>query len=330
METRFPAIHSIFDPGALANHLETCYDLGSVARVEFYSGGFNDTYRARMQDGSTTWLRAYRLRWRTAADIHYELDVLNHLKQKNFPSVRPIQRRDGAFTQPIPAPEGERYLALFEEAKGRELNYDSDLPQRAQRYGQMVAEMHNALDDFSSPHKRFHKDLNHFLDQPLRNVEPYLSHRKEQWSYFQQFVEKIRARILALPAAALEQGVCHGDLQGYHVNVDGDGNWTFFDFDCCGYGYRAYDLAVFLWVTRLQADEIKEERWTHYLRGYQERRALNPLDLAAVPLFTACRYLWHMSVHTQNAYDWGCSFLNDAYFDNRLKQLKQLEIDYHW
>jgi hypothetical protein len=48
----------------------------------------------------------------------------------------------------------------------------------------------------------------------------------------------------------------------------------------------------------------------------------------AVPLFVCARYLWHMGVHTQNSPDWGIDFLNDGYFDSRLKDLRQAEKDY--
>ena len=35
-----------------------------------------------------------------------------------------------------------------------------------------------------------------------------------------------------------------------------------------------------------------------------------------------------MGLHTGNASDWGYGDLNDAYFDKRLKWLRELEADY--
>ena len=61
--------------------------------------------------------------------------------------------------------------------------------------------------------------------------------------------------------------VQHGDLQGYHANVGPDGMLTFFDFDCGGYGYRAYDLAVFVWCCRLAAVKINLLTTKGYLTG---------------------------------------------------------------
>jgi Ser/Thr protein kinase RdoA (MazF antagonist) len=326
MKGTFPAIASILSPEALIDDVLPGFAVGEVADCRFYSGGFNHTYQVKTADGRVYYLRAYRRQWRTLADIQYELDVLNHLKRKAFPAVHPIRYRDGQYFCTVTAPEGRRYLALFKEAPGPEITYAHEPAKVARRYGQAVAHMHNAVADFSSPHPRFHKDLEHFVDRPLHNIGPFLAHRPEEWAYLQQFAATLRERLLALPASQLEQGFCHGDLQGYHAKVAPDGTLTFYDFDCGGYGYRAYDLAVFLWCCRLE-DAIAA-RWDSFLGGYREIRSIGDLDVQAVPLFVCARYLWHMGVHTQNSPDWGIGFLNEEYFDDHFKRLRNAEADY--
>jgi Ser/Thr protein kinase RdoA (MazF antagonist) len=326
MTSTFPVIASILSPQALVDGILPKFGVGAVMECKFYSGGFNHTYRIKTVDGNTYYLRAYRNQWRTLADIQYELDVLNHLKRKGFPAGKPVPYLDGQHFCAVSAPEGTRYLALFSEAPGAEISYNAESEKTAQRYGQAVAEMHNALDDFSSPYPRFRLDIEYFTDRPLRNIEPFLAHRPVDWEFVQQFAENLRQRILSLPAETLELGFCHGDLQGYHANSAPDGTLTFYDFDCGGYGYRAYDLAVFLWCCRLE-DAVKT-RWEPFLKGYREKRLIHELDVQAVPLFVCARYLWHMGVHTQNSTDWGVDFLNDTYFNDHLNRLRQAERDY--
>jgi len=326
MNNPFPAIASILSPEALVSDVLPGFAVGDVAGCRLYSTGFNHTYRVNTTDGRTYYLRAYRTNWRTLADIRYELDLLNHLKHKGFPAAQPVPYRDGQFFCTVPAPEGTRYLALFTEAPGREVSYDHGPEQVAQSYGQAVARMHNALDDFSSPHPRFHLDLAYFVDRPLQFIEPFLTHRPDDWAYVQHFAAALGEQLLRLPAGQLEQGACHGDLQGYHANVASDGTLTFFDFDCGGYGCRAYDLAVFLWCCRLE--DAVAARWASFLAAYRETRSISELDLQAVPLFVCARYLWHTGVHTQNSPDWGIGFLNDDYFDTHLKRLRDAEADY--
>jgi len=322
----FPAIASTLSPKALIDDILPGFSIGDVADCQFYSGGFNHTYRLNTADGRTYYLRAYRIQWRTLADIQYELDLLNHLKHKGFPAAQPVPYRDGLCFCAVPAPEGQRYLALFTEAPGREISYADEPEQVAQSYGHAVARMHNALNDFASPHPRFHLDIAHFVDRPLHFIEPFLAHRPDDWAYVRRFAETLRDRLLLLPAGRLEQGACHGDLQGYHANVVSDGTMTFFDFDCGGYGYRAYDLAVFLWCCRLQ--DAVAARWASFLAAYRQMRYIAELDLQAVPLFVCARYLWHIGVHTQNSPDWGIDFLNDEYWNTHLKRLRDAAADY--
>ena len=174
--------------------------------------------------------------------------------------------------------------------------------------------------------KRVRLDLENFIDRPLHHIQPFLVERPQDWVFVKRFADILRQRILALPAQALEQGFTHGDLQGYHANVGTDGELTFFDFDCGGYGYRAYDLAVFLWCCRLE--DTVAARWEPFLTAYRQVRPIADLDVRAVPLFVCARYLWHMGVHTQNSSDWGIDFLNDGYFKEHLGRLREAEVDY--
>jgi Ser/Thr protein kinase RdoA (MazF antagonist) len=326
MKKSFPVIHSVPSPNVLASEVVPGFNIPNVSECRFYSGGFNDTYNVKSLSGRTNYLQVYRKNWRTLPDIQYELDVLNHLDQKKFPATKPLPYKDGNFYCTVPAPEGFRYVVVFTEAPGPEISYTQNPERTAHQYGQAVAHMHNALDDFSSPHDRFHKDLDHLIDQPLKNIEQFLAHRPVDWAYLMDFAMKVKQLILGMPARLLEQGFCHGDLQGHHAKVGPDKKMTFFDFDCGGFGFRAYDLAVFLWCCRLL--DAVEVRWLPYLNGYRKVREIAELDVQAIPAFVCTRYLWHMGVHTQNSPDWGCGWLNDEYFDKRLDQLRKVEVDY--
>ena len=137
--------------------------------------------------------------------------------------------------------------------------------------GSTFAAIHNAVDDFSSSHPRFHLDLDHFIDTPMRRIQPFLADHPEKYEYIRDFALRVKAKILALPADELEYGFCHGDFQGGHAYLAPDDTFTFFDFDCCGLGYRAYDLAVFRWAARLSDKE--DLWWEPYIEAYQQVRA---------------------------------------------------------
>lgn len=117
-------------------------------------------------------------------------------------------------------------------------------------------------------------------------------------------------KMAAFPSEALDRGLVHADLQGYHTHIAADGSMSFFDFDCCALGYRAYDLAVFRWFARLQQAEAA--RWEPFLRGYCETRPLAELDIQAIPYLVAGGYLWHVWLHTVNATHWGHGWLKTS------------------
>ena len=326
MNKFFPVSSAHLSPEAIALEVLPQYGLGEYAKCEFYSGGFNHTYRVTAEDGTVYFLRAYRKNWRALADIQYELDVLNHLNKKHFPAAHPLETRDGEYYYTVNAPEGVRYIALFTLAPGPEISYEVNPEQIAKRYGQAVAEMHNALEDFHSPHPRFKLDLDYFTTQPLKYIEPFLLDRPEAWQYVKNFAGQLRQRLLELPANDLELGFCHGDLQGYHANVSPDGTLTFYDFDCGGFGFRAFDLAVFLWCCRLQ--DAVNVRWEAFISAYKSHRSIKAVDEKAISLFVCARYLWHIGVHAQNSPDWGIDFLNIDYFKDHLERLRKAEEDY--
>ena len=326
MNHSFPVISSILSTDALTENVLPGFAIGEVYECKFFSAGFNHTYRVTTKTGRIYYLRVYRNQWRTFDDIQYELDLLNYLHRQGFPAAQPIQYMDGKYYYRVSAPEGYRYVALFTEAPGNEISYEHEPEQIALRYGQAVARMHDITDDFTSTFPRFHLDMAHFIDQPLSNIKPFLEDQPEHWAYIQHFANTLRKHLLMLPASNLEQGFCHGDLQGYHARMDPNGRLTYFDFDCGGYGYRAYDLAVFLWCCRLE--DAVSTRWEPFLDGYRATRSIDNLDVQAVPLFVCARYLWHMGVHTQNSTDWGIDFLNEKYFKTHLQRLRKAEADY--
>jgi Ser/Thr protein kinase RdoA (MazF antagonist) len=326
MHDRFPVTYSTLCTKALIADVLPDYGLGAIKDCKLYSVGINDTYRVTVEEGGIYYLRVYRTRWRSLADVQVELDALLHLHLKGVPVARPLPSEEGRYIRELLAPEGRRFAVLFTEARGKAPSYESNPEPKAFAYGQAVARLHNALQDFASPHPRFHIDLDHLIDTPLRNIEPLLSRRSGDWAYIQEFAGKVRRRVVALPASELELGFCHGDLQGFHHHIAKDGTMTFFDFYCCGFGYRAYDLAVFRWSSRF--DDQEHVWWEPYLQGYLDLRPLNGLDVQAIPLFVCARHIWHMGLHAENAYDWGYGGLGDAYFDKRLEYLRALEADY--
>ncbi|HEU0003372.1 MAG TPA: phosphotransferase [Ktedonobacteraceae bacterium] len=314
----FPVSHSILSANALLTYAQERYDIGDAIECQLLNLGLNDTYFLQTSTGKYI-LRVYRKDWRTFSDILYELDMLLHLHRKRVPISYPLVMKDGNLFSTLNTLEGPRQVVLFPFAEGELPRWPRD-ETYSLAYGQGVAFVHNALDDFTTPHTRFRLDLDHLLERPLRTILPLLEDRPEDRAYLLHIVDVIKKQIADLPLGELEWGACHGDFHGGNAHITGDLQVVFFDFDCCGPGWRAYDIAVFRWARALNQQD--ETLWEAFLRGYRQQRTIQAVDLAAVPLFVAIRQIWLLGLHTSNAPDWGYGFLNKHYFDSNMQFLK--------
>jgi Ser/Thr protein kinase RdoA (MazF antagonist) len=301
------------------------YDVGAPTECKLLNRGLNDTYVVVTESGRFA-LRVYRKGWRSDSDVLFELDALLHLGREGVPVSTPLPRKDGQTFGVLKAPEGLRQVALFTYAQGKDPTYEREAPEESYLYGKVTAQIHSATDSFRSSHRRFPLDLDHLLTGPLQACESFLAHRPKDWEYVLGLSERLRSIIRDLPVDALECGFCHGDLHGWNANIDQNRALTVYDFDCCGFGWRAYDVAVFRWGARLRGKD--NERWPSFISGYTDQRPLSDTDMRSIPYFVAIRHLWLMGLHTGNSRDFGIGWLNDGYFDRALKFLREWEEEF--
>jgi len=308
--------HSVISSQALASVLPDLYDIGKAVECRFLNNGLNDTYIYTTDEQSYA-VRVYKANWRKRQDIDFELAMLHHLAGRSNPVSSPIPMKSGGFSFMIDAPEGERAAAVFTFAPG---GY-ADNEESSKLYGKEVAKLHREMDTFQTGHDRFIIDIDHLLYIPLQTIRPFLKQRPDDIAYLEA-VADLLARRLKEAAPHLEWGLCHGDLHGGNVYFH-EGSLTHFDFDCSGYGWRAYDIAVFLWAkVRARGKEaFNNEKWPLFLEAYQNEKSLAKEDLEAIPLFVAAREIWLMGLHTGFAEVWG-GWMDDNYFNTNIKFLK--------
>jgi Ser/Thr protein kinase RdoA (MazF antagonist) len=297
--------------------------VGPPRRCRLWLSGSGDVYLVDTERGRYV-LRLYRAGDRSDGDVAYELAAVRHLAQRGVPVAAPVRRADGAWFRTLAAPEGPRQAVLFAYARGREAYDEAGY---ARLYGRSVATVHAAAADFRSAHPRFRLDLGVLLDRPLARLEPLLADRPADWRYLLDLAGRLRAGLTAR-GVGLDWGFCHGDVLGGNAHLEGDtvtGTLTHFDFDDCGPGWRAYDLATYRWITTWRTPEAAAARWEEYLEGYRERRPIGAADLGAVPLFVALREFWVVGQQIRNASLRGHYWVQDNYVDRRLRFLREWE-----
>lgn len=324
MKRSFPVSYSTPSAHALIADVLPNYDISPPTACLFLHRGLNDTFLVLTKDDKYI-LRVYRHQWRSLPDVLYEVEALLHLQRHGVSVSAPIPMKNGTFVGTIGAPEGVRYFVLFTHAPGKELSYSAEEERDAYHFGKVTARIHAASDSFHTSHRRFALDLEHLLTKPLQAMQSLLTHRLSDWDYIVQLAEKLRQHVQDLPFSALETGFCHGDLHGWNAHLQ-DQTLTFFDFDCCGMGWRSYDIAVFRWGA--QGKGKHNERWPAFLRGYREVRQLGTVDIQATDYFVAIRQVWLMGLQTGNGQDWGYAWMDDSYFEGMIQFLREWETAY--
>lgn len=310
-------MHSTFSSEALQDFVNTHYDVGSVVGCRLLTRGLNDTYRVDTERGRFV-LRVYRTPWRSRTEVDYELDVLTYLNDCNIPVSAPVKNCAGTFTTEIAALEGTRLMTLFTYAKGSIPRLD---PEISAEYGRTVAKIHQATDNFSSHYRRFNLDFQHLLYEPLERIRPTMTQYGGDVTYIESWIKTITAHV---SIELLDFGFCHGDFHDWNTHLD-EGILTVFDFDCCGKGFRAYDLAVFLWNLKTNYKGKETENWSSFLEGYREVRPLSEADLNAIPFFVAARRIWLAWIYLTNEDVWGTAIVNERFFQSFVDQLQEDE-----
>ncbi len=322
----FPSAASTLSTPDLAQRVLGKYELSEPIQCHLFKRGVNDTYK--VQAGSSTYfLRVYRHGFHTRGEIEAELDMLLHLGRRRVSVSTPIARRDGAYLTRIRAPEGVRYAALFTNAKGGMTMFNR---REGRSYGELVARVHVCLDGMHRDRRRPDLDMEHLIWRSLHHIEPFLAHRRKDFDYLREvgseFTQKIEG---LLPKTSPQFGYIHADLNFWNVHFSTEGVPTLIDFDFCGNGWRAYDLAVFPGILDMYGEQdsagrAKMERvWKDYLAGYQKVRRLGKRELEATHIFVPVRHIWLMGWETSMADVWGHSSLTDGHFNWAITVIKR-------
>ena len=322
-QASIPVIHSIPSGEALIASVLTNYPIPKPHSCHLYKRGFNDTYLVETEQERYI-LRVYRRGWRTKEEIDFELELLAFLHDRNQPVAYPIGREDCSFTTEVATPEGKRYAALFSYAPGRAVNEKLD-GRQSQHLGEVLAIIHQILDNFNSSFSRPHLNNEYLLDRSMQAIAPLYKHRNNDINYLQKQIEQIKQQLeaLELPNSAPAYGICVGDVHSGNAHFDEQNQATLFDFDQCGYGWRAFDIAKFMHIAITWKVDITVRNL--FLEGYQAVRQLNAAELDSIPLFIKTAHIWVMGLGTGAVgdvipYGW----FTDDWLDQRLVTLKRL------
>ncbi len=309
----FIVTHSVLCAHTLAQYLSSSYAIGEVLSCRLIQRRVSDTYLVQCSDKKYV-LRIYRKQWRSIKQIHSELAILDHLCEHQCLVPSYVRNRQGESIQTLTVPEGERYAVLFEFMEGMSFgDMRLDAPLTMQQFGACAARMHKALDYFPITADRFDLNLDWMLSQPIKHLTPYLTDQPKYLRDLKRYQDWLTEFLATQDSSVSQYGLVHGDLLPANVlHCGGTGVESvvgLIDFDFSGYGWRAYDIAVFIHDnTFLNGPNGHVE---HYLKGYEKIRPITDSEWAVVEALLPIRGIWFLALWAANAQDWGDEFLRD-------------------
>ncbi|MGC4059130.1 MAG: phosphotransferase [Chitinophagaceae bacterium] len=306
----FPVITSVLEPVALAAFIRERYALTAEPSCRLLKTGINHTYR--IEAGKQKFvLRIYCYAWRTPIEIAEEMHLLQMLNAASIPVSVPVADKAGNLVQEIEAPEGMRYAVLFSFAEGRkQQQYDAATHERI---GGLMAQIHKVTE--GKQLQRTTYDSTVLLDLSLDRIRDFLPEEAEEMQFLVRAGEQLKVYWMSADPSRMRQGIVHLDIWFDNLNITEDGSVTLFDFDFCGNGWLALDLAYYLmqlYNTEKDAAERKNKEQA-FLKGYTAIFPLSETERDMLPALGVSLFYFYLGVQCHRFDNWTNTFINDVY-----------------
>lgn len=285
MATPLKCVDSTVDPSALLDVIRNAYAVEESATCELIQRNLDAIYSISATNQRLV-ARLYNARWWSREEVEGEVSVLRHLEGRMVRVAAPVNRNDGATVTTIQSHEGERHLLIYKYMDGEGL-----LPSRdAGMFGELIGRMHRALADCTLVHRRRDLTCRRLTQDSFQTIASVLGEQDGLRQYFADLHARVLTRAHEVGLSAFREGLCHGDLNFSNAVRQPDGEIGLYDFESCGRGILAYDLAVFRWTQQLVG--APEQTWQDFLDGYRSCTEIPEQELAAMDLLVLLRQVY--------------------------------------
>ena len=235
----------------------------------------NETWRA-----GDLILRLHRQGYHTKPEIASELAWLAALQDlPGLNAVTPIRGAQGLVTQ-----VDHRYLVAFAPISGQELHPGEDLARWFAPLGEITARLHLQSRQWTRPGAFTRKRWD---VETILGPQPHWGHWRQAQglnatgeALLARATEALATKLQAYGTGPETFGLIHADLRLANLMVDGD-RLTAIDFDDCGFGWWAYDLASAL--SFIETDPRLPDLIAAWVQGYTRIAPLRAEDRAMIP-----------------------------------------------
>lgn len=299
------------------------YGLRAPVCCKFFALGLHDNYLIECADGKYIF-RIYRNNWRSPEEVLFELELLSFLNGKSAPVAGPVPTNTRELALRVESPEGERMAALFYYAQGH-APAESMTIEECVMLGRAVAKTHILSEPFKTTFTRRTLELPFLLDESIAAIEPFIDH--DGLVFLGELQKKLHSVLPGLQKEAGIYGICTGDVNPGNFHISPDKHITLFDFDQCGYGFRAFEIGKF--SSSIHSHKLKHALVGAFMEGYQQERTLSEEEYNAIPYFEMVSVIWVMAINAKNVNRIGYKYLDKSFWDRKLAVLMELHAQPH-
>lgn len=305
-----PVISSILSAEHLSKIIGKKFNLPGRVSCKLLKAGINHTYIVRNEDSNFV-LRLYTLNWRSDLEIREEIRLLKILEESGINISVPIMDIDGQYIQYIEAPEGLRQALLFTFAEGSKLlNIPADLHYKI---GVTLAKIHEATINLQLQRVTYTPAV--VLNDALLQLQEYIPGDSEELAWMKVAQRYLLKEFEKIDTTQMRFGAVHLDIWFDNMHISRDGQITIFDFDFCGNGWLAYDIAYY--ILQLHSTEKdsadRDLKVGQFLNGYESITKLSDEEKRFLPMFGVSLYFFYLGVQCQRYENWSNVFLNETY-----------------
>ncbi len=209
------------------------------------------------------------------------LEFQDHVARKGGPAPGILRGADGAVFHHASGLHGAIHIRLT----GRPA---TATPEDAAELGGALARIHRLGDGWSGAGELPLAKRATLVDGPARRIRKALDQRFEP--ELDGLIARLGHWIDRLPRDGDVFGPCHGDSHYENASADAAGVLCFYDFEHAVRGWRAFDLASFIWGCF--GLESGAETWNAFMQGYGALRPISEAEALWIRPFLVVRQLW--------------------------------------
>jgi homoserine kinase type II len=249
-------------------HLKRYYDVTAPHIRRINHGIINSNFRVTSPEGAYIF-KIFNLR--NDLNVRFELEILEFLALKNFPSPRVVPAKSGQLFRQF----RKKPAALLHYIPGQMI---TDITaHRMSQIGAGVGTLHRLLENYNQCIERVTWEPED-IKRHIRLESENIIHKN--YPDARNFISYVSRELEAIDfPLKLPQGLTHQDIKPENIIVDQAGHISFIDFNDCYIGTMLFDMmTTVIWSCFENDGKLDDEMSRAYLRGYTAHRPLTPIE----------------------------------------------------